>query len=341
MVTCVVFARKLARLFLMRIVFYLALMACGSSQPAPRQVPVPAKAPAATIDDEPVFSQSDWKHWIDEDGDCQNTRQEVLIAESEIPVVFKTNRKCEVASGKWTCPFTGKVFNTPSDLAITHLVPLVIADNAGGHSWTQARRQDYANELTTEFHLIAVQRAAKDKRSERSPTAWLPEKNVCSYIQNWIEIALQWNLKIDTEIFALHTSRCLSDNVAFGCPESFHNRPNCSDFSDLVGTWSGRGSQSIGSSWDVKVTISGPSDTRCATVDYDKGSCGGYWTCKQDRQGRSFAARETLTYGKGQCVDDLEVVTTLNNKNQLVIKWKMTGETAEATLVRTAPNAQP
>ena len=334
-------APKLARLFLMRFVFYFALMACGSSQPAPPLVSLSAEAPAAPTDAEPVFSRSNWKHWIDEDGDCQNTRQEVLIAESEIPVTFKTKRECEVASGKWTCPFTGTVFSDPRALAITHLIPLAAADEAGGHGWTQERRQDYANELTTEFHLIAVQRAANDKRSQLSPTAWLPEENACSYIQNWIEIALQWDLKVDTEVLALHTSRCLSDNVAFGCPKAFYNHPACSEFSALVGTWSGRGSQSSGSSWDVKVTISGPAGSRCATIDYDKGSCGGYWTCKQDRQGRSFAARETLTYGKGQCVDDLEVVTTLNRRNQLVIKWKMSGGTAEATLVRPREKLRP
>ena len=59
--------------------------------------------------------------WIDEDGDGQNTRIEVLIAESEIPVTFTNNESTKVASGQWTDPYTGKIFTDPSDLDIDHI----------------------------------------------------------------------------------------------------------------------------------------------------------------------------------------------------------------------------
>ena len=49
--------------------------------------------------DLPSYDRDDWKHWVDEDKDCQNTRHEVLIEESLAKVAFKTDRKCQVANG--------------------------------------------------------------------------------------------------------------------------------------------------------------------------------------------------------------------------------------------------
>ncbi len=43
------------------------------------------------------YDRADWPHWIDDDGDCQNTRHEMLISTSNIPVEFKTDKGCQVA----------------------------------------------------------------------------------------------------------------------------------------------------------------------------------------------------------------------------------------------------
>ena len=51
----------------------------------------------------PDYSRKNYKHWVDEDKDCQNTRQEVLISESLIKVKLG-NKGCRVLSGKWYDP---------------------------------------------------------------------------------------------------------------------------------------------------------------------------------------------------------------------------------------------
>ena len=63
--------------------------------------------------------------WIDQDGDCQNTRHEVLIAESTVPVTLDA-KGCRVVSGRWQDPYTGRVFTDPRPLDIDHFIPQAV-----------------------------------------------------------------------------------------------------------------------------------------------------------------------------------------------------------------------
>ena len=49
----------------------------------------------------PAYERKAWKHWVDEDKDCQNTRHEVLLEESLAPLTFKTSKNCRIVSGYW------------------------------------------------------------------------------------------------------------------------------------------------------------------------------------------------------------------------------------------------
>ena len=73
--------------------------------------------------DIPQYSRSQWKHWADADGDCQDARQEVLIAESLVEVTFQTPKECRVGTGRWYGAFTGTYVDVPGDLDVDHLVP--------------------------------------------------------------------------------------------------------------------------------------------------------------------------------------------------------------------------
>ena len=72
--------------------------------------------------------------WWDADGDCLNTRQEVLLAES---LVTATVIDCRVVSGLWFDPFTGQTFVDPGELDVDHLVPLKEAFISGASEWYQ------------------------------------------------------------------------------------------------------------------------------------------------------------------------------------------------------------
>jgi hypothetical protein len=80
----------------------------------------------------PDYNRGDWKHWIDHDSDCLDTRHELLLRESLTAVTFKTNSNCKVKGGLWYGPFLGKFFTDASDLDLDHVIPLKWAHSHGG-----------------------------------------------------------------------------------------------------------------------------------------------------------------------------------------------------------------
>ena len=163
----------------MRWLIPLLLVACGSS------------------DDPTVYSRYDWHpRWVDADRDCQDARQEVLIAEGENVVLDA--KECKVVSGTWTCPLTGTVFTDPSKLDIDHFVPLKNAHDSGGFAWTREKRRLYSNDLDDPTHLVAVSASANRSKGSRGPDKWLPPDEVyhCEYVEIWLSIKAGWELTL-------------------------------------------------------------------------------------------------------------------------------------------------
>ena len=148
--------------------------------------------PASTAD----YDRKRWKHWSDADGDCQDTRQEVLVAESVRPVTFRDDRRCKVFSGEWLCPYTGKAVTDPSALDIEHVVPLAHAHAHGAAAWTDEQREHYANSLDAPEHLMAVVASANRSKGDKAPHEWLPSERSlrCDYVEDWIRIKARWHL---------------------------------------------------------------------------------------------------------------------------------------------------
>ena len=177
--------------------------------PAPRPTATPAATkesapPAMTLtmtvapipSDIPEYSRSQWKHWADEDGDCQDARQEVLIAESLVEVTFEPDKTCRVETGRWYGAFTGTYVELPGDLDVDHLIPLKNAHLSGGWRWQPSRKVEYANYLDDGDHLIAVTAEANRSNGAKGPEEWRPpdEGYWCEYAVNWTEVKSQWGL---------------------------------------------------------------------------------------------------------------------------------------------------
>jgi hypothetical protein len=92
--------------------------------------------------------------WIDADNDCHNTRAEVLIQETTVPVTFNANG-CTVNTGQWLDPWSGFSSNSASDFQIDHTVPLADAWRSGAWAWDGARRLAFANDLESLDNLKA------------------------------------------------------------------------------------------------------------------------------------------------------------------------------------------
>ena len=183
----------------------------GGTEPA--TTPTPASPQTKTLvltvaevpADIPDYDRDDWRHWTDEDGDCQDARQEVLIEESLEPVTYETDRECRVATGQWWAPHLGHHLGNPSHIDVDHHVPLKNAHLSGGWAWSPAEKERYANYLGEENHLIALSSRHNRSKGARGPEEWAPPDNAlwCDYASDWAEIKERWNLtmtKVESEI---------------------------------------------------------------------------------------------------------------------------------------------
>ena len=169
-----------------------------------RTPPTPAPTTTTTLvitvaevpADIPDYDRSDWRHWTDEDGDCQDARQEVLIAESLEAVTYETDRECRVETGQWWAPHLGHHLGNPSHLDVDHHVPLRNAHDSGGWAWTPAEKEEYANYLGDPAHLVAISSRHNRSKGARGPEEWKPPDDGlwCQYAQDWAEIKSRWDL---------------------------------------------------------------------------------------------------------------------------------------------------
>lgn len=147
-----------------------------------------------------IFDRSLYQIWGDADGNCRNTRHEVLIAHSQVQVNFDET-ECKVIRGEWADPYTNTLITNPRELDIDHLVPLAEAHRSGSSKWSPIRRYCFANDLSENGVLIPVSASANRSKGDRDPAHWLPENEAfhCQYVERWVAIKKTWGLSMDPD----------------------------------------------------------------------------------------------------------------------------------------------
>ncbi len=149
--------------------------------------------------------------WLDANGDCQDTRAEVLVQESKIAPNYTTARRCTVANGRWVTTFDNRTHTSATTVQIDHLIPVHEAWGSGARAWTQARRIAFYNDLGYGPSLNAQTGTVNASKQASGPEQWMPPLNHCSYIAQWIAVKTRWGMTVDsTEKAALiaHADRC-------------------------------------------------------------------------------------------------------------------------------------
>lgn len=159
--------------------------------------------------DTDVYNRQDYRHWVDEDKNGLDTRQEVLIQESLIPVTMSENGR-KVVAGLWVDPYTAATNTNPAALDIDHLIPLKNAHESGAKKWNKNKKMAFANNLKNSNHLIAVPKGQNRQKSDKAPHRWLPPNKAyqCTYIKNWVEIKKEWGLAVEPETLQMW-SNCI------------------------------------------------------------------------------------------------------------------------------------
>ena len=154
-----------------------------------RQLPV-------AVENNVGYDRATWRYGSDTDGDCYNTRAEVLQQETRAGIVYTG---CTAKTGRWLSYADNKIHTLASAVQIDHLVPLAEAHGSGGRAWTAARKKAFANDLTERRSLNAMTSTLNSSKQAKDPAEWLPPYAAarCRYITEWAAVKLRWRLSVD------------------------------------------------------------------------------------------------------------------------------------------------
>ena len=145
---------------------------------------------------EKFFNEDDWSYEEDFDGDCQSTRQEILVLTSRVDVRYTNPRNCVVRTGEWLDEYTGELFKVAVKLEVDHIIPRMYAHTHGGDRWTPEKKLAFANDP---LNIMLIDRREIRRKRDRGPSRYLPRDEFqCEYINLWNQISEKYDLQLST-----------------------------------------------------------------------------------------------------------------------------------------------
>ncbi|TWD84156.1 uncharacterized protein DUF1524 [Kribbella amoyensis] len=141
------------------------------------------------------YSRDLFPHWITQSGSC-DTRDEVLKRDGTGVTV---DGDCEPTAGRWYSVYDATYVDDDSSIDIDHIVPLAEAWKSGANSWSTAKRQQFANDLSI-AQLIAVSASSNRSKSDKDPASWKPTNTSvhCIYAREWIWVKHTYGLSLQS-----------------------------------------------------------------------------------------------------------------------------------------------
>lgn len=142
------------------------------------------------------YDRDRFPHWSEQGDNC-NTREVVLKRDG---TGVEVDEECRPTSGSWTSPYDGDTWTDPSDVDIDHVVPLAEAWRSGADTWTDERREEFANDLDG-VNLLAVTDNVNQAKGDKAPEEWQPplESYRCTYAIHWIDVKHTWKLTVEKD----------------------------------------------------------------------------------------------------------------------------------------------
>ena len=143
---------------------------------------------------EKFFNEDDWSFEEDFDGDCQSTRQEMLILTSRSTVRYTNPRNCIVRTGQWLAEYTGETFEVAVKIEVDHVIPRMYAHTHGGDRWMPEQKLQFSNDP---LNIMLVERREIRRKRDRGPSRYLPRDEFqCEYVNLWNQISEKYNLQL-------------------------------------------------------------------------------------------------------------------------------------------------